>query len=263
MADGNEELLGDLARYSSLPRDERPAAMRRALELVSKGAEYRPLLAIATRESGLNYMVEHRLPADASGARKVWERLKGTTYAENPFRGDASLWTVGRGPFGMMTPYYVARWSRTASPLLLHHPYVSSVVAWRTVASMVRSGARNWTEVNEGWASGRPRNASEGAKGRAERFRERLERAGVGFLADRAPPASPWGREGDQDGQGAAVLELSREGGGGEAPPDPTNPPLRSRAAAGVILLGTIGAALALTSRRGSSRSSRLSTRGG
>jgi hypothetical protein len=197
-----------LTRWARVPAAKRPEVLLGALKTVAQGAEWRPLWSIAKRESAANYMVEHRLPADAQGATKVWERLKDTTYRDNPQR-DPALWSVGRGPWGMMTPYYVSRWDALADPRILHHPFVASVVALRTVASIVASGARTWTQVNEAWASGKWDRDSEGARDRARRFRERLERDGYGHLADAAPIVLPagWGR-GEQPGQDARLAEL-------------------------------------------------------
>lgn len=225
------DVLTDLARWRAVPKDDRPAVLLAALKQTAGPAEWRPLWSIAKRESAANYMVEHRLPADAAGATKVWQRLQNTTYKSNPYR-DPALWGVGRGPWGMMTPYYVSRWDADASPLVLHHPWVASVVALRTVAGIVRSGAQNWTQVNEAWASGRWSRDSEGARDRAARFRARLDRDGWGHLADARPNVSDagWGTK-PQDDQVGRVAELVRaftggneSGQGGEDKPPPVPP---------------------------------------
>jgi len=227
----------DLARWRAIPRDERPAILLSALKQVAGPAEWRPLWSIAKRESAGNYMVEHKLPADAAGATKVWNRLKDSTYKSNPYR-DPALWSVGRGPWGMMTPYYVSRWDADASPLILHHPWIASVIALRTVGSIAKSGASTWTQVNEAWASGRWNRDSEGARDRAQRFRARLDRDGWGHLADARPVVSDagWGTRPQSD-QLERVAELVRaftgggkngDGNGGESPPVPSPAPTKT-----------------------------------
>lgn len=215
------------SRWARVAASERPKVLLGALKVTAQGAEWRPLWSIAKRESSANYMMEHKLQADAEGATEVWDRLKDSVYKDNPHR-DASLWSVGRGPWGMMTPYYVSRWDHNADPRILHHPFVASVVALRTVASIVAGGAQTWTQVNEAWASGRWDRDSEGSRDRARRFRERLERDGWGHLADATPVVLPagWGR-GMQPGQEARLAELVRafERGMDAMPPPPTPDP--------------------------------------
>lgn len=204
------------APSSTNPRAERQLITARALQAVAEdaGAEWRPLAAIASRESNGNFLVIHDLPADAKGAAKVWDREKGRLYKDNPFR-DPLLWSVGRGPYGQMTPYHVWRWSALAHPYILHHPYLAAVVALRTVAGVLASNPRaTWLDVNEAWSSGKSKNQSEASQARRERFRARLERAGVGHLADLRPVTSSagrmsWGRR-PQAGQLERIAAIQR-----------------------------------------------------
>jgi hypothetical protein len=204
------------APTSDNPRAERALITFRALQAVAEdaGAEWRPLQAIATRESQGNFLVIHDLPQDAQGAAKVWEREQRRLYKDNPFR-DPKLWSVGRGAYGQMTPYHVWRWSSTAHPYILHHPYLSAVVALRTVAGVVAGNPRaTWLDVNEAWSSGRSKNQSAASMERRERFRARLERAGIGHLADLRPVTSSagrasWGRR-PQEGQLDRIAAIQR-----------------------------------------------------
>ena len=137
----------------------------------------------------------------------------------------------------MMTPYYVSRWDANASPLILHHPWIASVIALRTVASIAKSGASTWTQVNEAWASGRWNRDSEGARDRAQRFRARLDRDGWGHLADARPIVSDagWGTrpQSDQLERVAELVRMFTAGGGngseGDKPaPVPPRAPTRT-----------------------------------
>lgn len=207
--------------------EARRKALKAALICIANasGSEWRPLWSIAKRESGADPNVEHLLQADRRGSLKALERNRDRLFSGNPHLDQIELWDRGRGPFGMMPANHLHRWDPKASPMVLHDPWIASVIALRLVERMRRSGASTWLEVNEGWASGQPLRKSAGATDRAARFRKRLEADGWGHLADASPVTGTWG-VGPQDDQAARLASIAaRCTGEVIAPPDPINPP--------------------------------------
>lgn len=208
--------------------ESRRTALRSALVCLAQasGAEWRPLWSIAKRESTGDPNAEHMLAADRNGAVKALKRNRDRLFNGNPYVDQIELWDRGRGAFGMMPANHLHRWDPLASPMVLHDPWISSVIAFRLAERFHKNGARTWAEVNEGWASGRPLNTSAAAQDRARRFRERLTRDGWGHLADARPETGSWGTgpQADQASRLAAIA--ARCTGEVIAPPDPIEPPV-------------------------------------
>ena len=187
--------------------------------LDARGGDGRFLRAIAGRESGLNSEIEHRLPADAKGALIAWKRNR-KRYAANPWYDEVELWDHGKGLFGMMTANHLHRWDPTAHPDVLFNPWVASVVAARLVRGCMRGGAQTWADVDQCWATGKPRR-TESWGPRRNRMRARLERLGYpADLVDEVPQPGGWGT-GPQDDQLDVLWSLAGdEDGGFDEPAD-------------------------------------------
>jgi hypothetical protein len=210
----------------------------------ASGAEWRPLWSIAKRESAADYLAEHKLKADREGSLRALKRNRDRLFAGNPFLDQIDLWDRGRGPFGMMPANHLHRWDAKASPMVLHDPWIASVIALRLVERHKRSGAQTWAQVNEGWASGKVSNTSAGAQDRAQRFRARLERDGWGHLADAEPRTGTWG-VGPQPDQASRLAAIAARCTGEQVtePVDPTVPPLTpSAGGTGTAVLAAVGA---------------------
>lgn len=233
----------------------------------ARGGDGRVLRAIAGRESGLNHAIEHRLPADAKGSIRAWRRNQ-RLFADNPHYEQMGLWDHGKGLFGMMPAYHLQRWDPTAHPDVLLNPWVASVVASRLVRSCMRSGARTWADVDQCWATGRPRRTVSWEP-RRQRMIRRLQRLGYPpGLVDVKPEPGDWGR-GPQPGQMDALwalaeqfdpslvedagddIELHDDRGALTFTPPPGEPQSWHGLWVAAALLGLGGVGLALATKRG------------
>lgn len=117
-------------------------------------ADARALLPTAKRESNFAHRVDAKHEADIKGATKVFERLKDTTYKNNPWRNSPALWQTSRGLFQMMVPYHVTKFGEDWAPTVLWHPVAATIAAARIFNRLAAAGAKNMCEIRSGWAGG-------------------------------------------------------------------------------------------------------------
>lgn len=122
--------------------------------VAGQNADPRVLLPTAKRESAFAHRVDAKHPADVEGAKRVFARVKDTTYKNNRWRNRPELWATSRGLFQLMVPYHVTKLGADWAPTVLWHPIAATFAAARLVNRLVASGAKNMCQVRSGWAGG-------------------------------------------------------------------------------------------------------------
>lgn len=127
------------------------AAITKAIDLFSPGADPAGLVSIAKRESAGN----PNAIGDETIAPGVYERLRDELREMgNPWADDPSRWGGSFGLFQLMAPYFARLWHPKADPHELFDPLKATVVAGRLWNRAVRLGAKDPVEVRLVWAFG-------------------------------------------------------------------------------------------------------------
>lgn len=244
-------------------------AIRETVNWFSPGGDWRWMHVFADRESGLNHRAIAQHPADAAGARKAWQR-NGPKFVEhgNPYvdqlHEGLGGWYNSYGLFQFMAPNHVMRWSWTASPWVLAHPVIATVIAGRLFNRAAQLGAEDLCDVHQLWATGSVKHTDDYAK-RCEATKERLRK--LGYSPNLATqPLARWGMQGFGSGPAAGqnddyrdvsdmlgitsnVVDVPAEWGGSTDPSDPGDTtPGDDQPGGGAILgpLAALGAASGL-----------------
>ena len=192
-------------------------AIQETVNWFAPGGDWRGLYLFAMRESGMNHYAVAQHPADAKGAERAWKaRMRDKYIAHgNPYvtsdrmhSGEGGWWN-SYGLYQLMAPYHVQRWSWTASPSVLFHPVIATVIAARLWNRGVQLGARNLCDLRSFWKYGRL-GADPDYDKRCASLRARLGRMGhPQSLADK--PLTAFGLRAFGSGPAAGTGEMVRD----------------------------------------------------